>query len=423
MVLEKTGYIILISFRWKDDQITNSQKMNNITSSQYEPLIFEKLKNEKHKNYDFLFRQRILQYANILSNEYGGDIDIILVNAALIGLNIENFEFQKTYTSSDNQTLLDILRYINFPESKKIQLPFLNNDFDTKPGKFRIEENIVHDAVILATFGVYGISRLYKFLGSNNDEDQRNFDVVSIYRHNIEKLILTLSKVIAKKEFKFITFFVTLIKEEPKSERIYDGKYIILEGNSGTGKSTQAEILKNRLEKKGKEVIIVEEPTKFYKEYEKYISEKLNCEFSDNKKQFRLYSIIGDRYQQISDIVNSELQKGKIVISSRSFISMLVYQCENEVDRAFINYLHNFVPIPDIVILLDADEKICLKRALKRERRLSKFDKLEDLIKYRPLFLEIAKSNMFTFPLEVINSEESLKNVGNKILKIIEDYL
>ena len=243
------------------------------------------------------------------------------------------------------------------------------------------------------------------------------------FKERISRLIYPQSISFAKKESKFAYLFSALLKQEPFIEKDYPGKYILIEGNSGTGKTTQAELLAQHLENHGNRVIIIEEPTTFYKEFETFIEEATKIELANDKQLFRLYSIIGDRYQQIHEKVLSELLRGNIVISVRSFISMLVYQCKNVSDRLFVNYLHSFLPQPDIAILYDTTEEICLQRAIRRGTRFTPFDKLAGLRKYRPVFLEIAKSPFFDFPVEIIDVSGSIETVTEKTIEVCNKYL
>ena len=74
----------------------------------------------------------------------------------------------------------------------------------------------------------------------------------------------------------------------------------------------------------------------------------------------RQYLLMADRHKLMQDKVIPALQRGSIVLSGRSLMSFLVYQCDDAAQLALAAYAQRFVPIPDLVVLydLDADEAL-----------------------------------------------------------------
>ena len=372
-----------------------------------------------NKCFDSDLFSRVSKYSVILNDEYEGEIDKILEIVCLkCFLDTKRDKNNSSYTSTEFFSFLKAI-CINLKE-KDIEIIIDNNIPEYLPNK---NDKIAHDAINLAHFSCMGIIREFR---KKANYGYGNYDAISLsesFNFIFDELYFPLSQRIAEKELKFINLFEKLLIKEPIETENYSGNYIVLEGNSGTGKTTQAEKLKEKMEETGKKVTIVQEPTEFYKDYEKYFEEKFDKEFAKTKKIFRLYSILGDRYQQINDIVYPELHAGNIVISVRSYLSMLVYQCETDFERSYINYLHQFVPRPDVVIIFDADEGICLDRAKKRNPKLSIFDKEISLQKYRPIYQDLASSSLLNFPIEILDVSCNEETILEKLFNLIRKYL
>jgi dTMP kinase len=395
-----------------------------ITNSEFELSLLSIISSSTdYSKNDTWYRIRILKFANLLHNHYGGDIDLICVIILLDNCGARFPEFTNK-VNEKGELIQEILQQIEFPENK---ISLVANHFkslienDYLP--FTLEDKIINDAVLLAGFGASGIVR-YAMWNEFSGLDLSSFsEIENIFHEKLKRLVFPESILLAEKENKFLYLFSAIMEKKPILEKKHRGKYIILEGNSGVGKNTQAENLKQYFESIDKKAVIIEEPTKIYRKYEKFWLESNKRDIIDDIPIFRLFSIIGDRGQQIYGNVGKELETGNIVISVRSFLSMLVYQCENELDRKKINYIHQFVPRPDIVILYDADEKICLERALARGSRLTYFDKLKSLEKYRPIYLEVAKSQYFDFPIEIVDATGSPEDVTKRTINILNNYI
>jgi dTMP kinase len=386
-------------------------------------IIFEIKNSSFHDTYDYSFRLHALNYAQQLNLDYGADLLVIYSLIICTGLKNQFFDFSNYKISDEEYTFIEnfLIKYI--PSNKVTIVMNLINFLEKYTNYEFIEQKISFDAIQLAGFGPLGISRLYLYAGKNNMfVNDPNF-LVNYFESKRKKLFLPTSQNFASKEHKFNFLFQENMKSLSIKQDKYKGAYVILEGNSGTGKTTQSKLLEKKFNEIGKDVVIVEEPTKFYKDYEDFIRANHNYDLSDSKLQFRLYSIIGDRFQQIQDTVIKELEKGNIVISVRSYISMLVYQCETENERIFINYLHGALPKPTIMLLFDAPEEICYERKIKSDSYIKKFDKLDSLRKYRPKYLDIANSQLLDFPISIINTNGPLETITEQTFNIINSYL
>ena len=170
------------------------------------------------------------------------------------------------------------------------------------------------------------------------------------------------------------------------------GVFIVLEGIDGSGKTTLARSLKDRLEAKGFRTQLTAEPTSGT------IGSLLRSEkINDPKAETLLF--IADRSCHTSEIIDL-LDKGISVISDRYYASTLAYQSAalegpsfeypllEEMNKAVIRE-------PDITILLDLDPEVSAGRVSSRGEQISKFERLEFQRRVRDNYLKIAEKHNF----------------------------
>ncbi len=103
------------------------------------------------------------------------------------------------------------------------------------------------------------------------------------------------------------------------------GIFISMEGPDGAGKTTQIELLKAYLEKKGYEILITREPggTKISEAIRSIILDRSNLEM-DYMTEAPLYA--SARAQLVAEVIKPAISAGKAVISDRFVDSSAVYQ-------------------------------------------------------------------------------------------------
>lgn len=362
---------------------------------------------------------RTLKYAYYLHQLYGGDIDVI--NVVIIIANHHEANSRDMEIEQYLDLIRKILQKIKLPSTmikKAISLFSVCIESGNKPSE--IEEKILNDVMILKWFGATSLPRHVI------SAEITRTDLLSNMRNKnklINELVFPESVLIAEKEVKFSHLFIEIFQQSLAIERIYPGKYILLEGNSGVGKNTQASFLKEKLEKQGQKVLVIDDPSQKFRDIESYWKKTYGTEMIVDRPLFRFYSIIGDRMSQINEEVLKQLENGHYVISVRSFISTLVYQCNNDFERCKVNYIHQFVPRPDIAIIYDTDEETSFRRIMHRASVRRSYDKLTTLRKYRPIFLQVAKSDYLSFPVEIIDATGSIEQIALETYKTISKYL
>jgi len=190
--------------------------------------------------------------------------------------------------------------------------------------------------------------------------------------------------------------------------KITSGKFIVIDGTDGSGKTTQLELLKAKLENEGYLVGVADFPqynTKSAGPIEEYLSGKYGkADEVDAYKASIFYAT--DRYDA-SFKIRQWLAEGRIVLANRYTSANMGHQggkIDNPLERrVFFNWLDNLeykileIPRPNLSIILHVESSIAQKLAQKRAREdwVGKTNdihenNLQHLQKAEQVYLEIA---------------------------------
>lgn len=145
--------------------------------------------------------------------------------------------------------------------------------------------------------------------------------------------------------------------------------YIVIEGQDGTGKDTQAKKLKEFFESQGKTVVAYAESGTASED--EFISEIARLNYGSKQDigyKTRVLLFLVNRYEQWRKLAEPALKNGDIVITTRNWFSTLIYEGYGAgVSKTFITKLHKTVMPeyyfkPDKIILLTLPEEEQLKR-------------------------------------------------------------
>ncbi len=144
---------------------------------------------------------------------------------------------------------------------------------------------------------------------------------------------------------------------------------VTFEGIEGSGKSTQAKLLYDRLKDLGVDCILTKEPGATY--IGQKIREILLIPQKERiTKDAELFLYLADRAQHIEHVIKPALKEKKIVIVDRFTDSTIAYQGYGRgISIEFLEMLNKKVTDdiePDITFLLDLDPEEGLKRAKAR---------------------------------------------------------
>lgn len=151
------------------------------------------------------------------------------------------------------------------------------------------------------------------------------------------------------------------------------GRFVVLEGGDGSGKSTQVPLLAAWLRERGLDVVETREPggTALGRELRTVVLD------GDTAVDARAEALLmaADRAEHVSEVIGPALERGSWVISDRHVASSLVYQGVvrglGVIEIEEVNAWATGGLVPDLVIVLDVTDELA------SERRPGAGDRLE----------------------------------------------
>jgi len=201
-------------------------------------------------------------------------------------------------------------------------------------------------------------------------------------------------------------------------KNIYPGKFIVIEGLDGSGKSAQVDLVINYLKEKNKEVVVTKEPTT-ESEAGKKIKQALKKEIIlDPLELQKLY--VQDRKEHLENKVISALKDGEFVVSSRYAFSTFAYGYSDGLDINFLVELNKNFLLPDITIIVDVNPELCVKRIEGRGEGKELFEEKEKLIRVNNFYKKMPEmfENVF-----VVNGEKSIPEVFEEIKEVLSKII
>ena len=159
------------------------------------------------------------------------------------------------------------------------------------------------------------------------------------------------------------------------------GLFITLEGNEGSGKSTQMRLLAERLRNAGHSVVENQEPggTSIGQQIRRIL---LDPSSHDMDARTELLLMFASRAQAAAERIRPALAKGQIVVSDRFTDSSLAYQgAGRNLGFETVLALHRLALgdlFPDLTLCVDIDVQAGLERAHGRNRRASAYSSLDE---------------------------------------------
>ncbi len=197
--------------------------------------------------------------------------------------------------------------------------------------------------------------------------------------------------------------------------------YIVIEGQDGTGKSTQVRLLKEYYEKQGKKVVVMDEPDGDLPQ-----AHDIHDLILIRGKEYKMAPMTNvllftaSRSELWRKIAEPTLKDGGIVISARNYWSTLAYQGYGEgVSRnKIIKITHEALPErychPDKGFILTVPDKVRLERQGARGKAVETFEAKPDDFqqKVNSAYPKIAKE----FNIPIIDASGTIEEVSNLII-------
>jgi len=198
----------------------------------------------------------------------------------------------------------------------------------------------------------------------------------------------------------------------------YKGKFIVVEGLDGSGKSSQVDLLVDYLKQKGKDIVITREPT-MDSEAGRKIKQALRKEITVEPLELqKLY--VQDRAEHLKNKVVPALEQGKFVVSSRYAFSTFAYGHSDGLDVDLLVEMNNNFLLPDLTIIVDVSPESCIERIGNRGEPKELFEQKEKLTKVNEIYKKIP--NMFE-NVVMVDGEKSMTEVFEVIKEKINNLL
>lgn len=200
--------------------------------------------------------------------------------------------------------------------------------------------------------------------------------------------------------------------------------FIAIEGMDGSGKSTQMELLRQKLVQQGVEVLITREPggTPIGEQIRELVLTPAHPEMSPRTEAL-LYA--ASRAQHITEVIEPALAKGKTVISDRYVASSYVYQgIARGLGVQPVKAINEFAiqgRMPDLTIFLFVSKE----KAIRRKKEQKELDRLEAESmefhnKVNQGFFDLAET--YSYPKIIVNTDKDPESVHEEIWKEVQTY-
>ncbi len=198
------------------------------------------------------------------------------------------------------------------------------------------------------------------------------------------------------------------------------GRFIVVEGLDGSGKSTQISALAQSLQARGHEVVLTAEPTEY--ETGGYIRRILSESLSKNM-YLQAALFLADRLEHITHPehgIRRHLEDGKIVICDRYYYSSFAYQgTQSDMQWVMdINLRCEEMLRPDLCIFLDVDPQVCKSRLDMSRAKLELYEKdVEMLRSVRQNFLDVFRRLEGSERICMIQADREPQAVADDVLQ------
>lgn len=196
-----------------------------------------------------------------------------------------------------------------------------------------------------------------------------------------------------------------------------DGLWITFEGGDGSGKTTQAELLREWFEQQGRAVVRTREPGGT--EAGKTIREIVLHSRGELDDRTEALLFAADRAHHIHTIVRPALERGEVVIQDRYLDSSVAYQgAARALGADEVRELSLWATggaLPDVTVLLDLDPAVARRRLDADDKPFDRLEaeKAEFHTRVRDAFLALAAAEPERFL--VIDATLPREEIQNRI--------
>ena len=207
-----------------------------------------------------------------------------------------------------------------------------------------------------------------------------------------------------------------------------NGRFIVIDGPDGCGKSTQIKLLGQYLHNKGQRILVVRDPgsTPISEGIRKIL---LNPSYKEMTPLTELFLYFASRAQLVDQVIRPALRKNTIVICDRFLSSTIVYQGyaphssgqagnigADKIRKIWAEVSGNFVP--DITIILDIPPQKGFERIRNSRSGSDRMEQKALLFhkKVRQGFIKLARSDRRKYRL--IDGTGSIEEVKDRVWRL-----
>ena len=201
------------------------------------------------------------------------------------------------------------------------------------------------------------------------------------------------------------------------------GRFIVFEGIDGAGKSTQIQLLANRLKEQGRRVYCTAEPTEsvsggLLRDALGGVSKRTSCEMA---AMFVLDRI----FHNVNPVngIEKMLADGVDVICDRYYYSSLAYQ-GSPTDYEWVKGMNLNCPeirVPDLCVFLDLTPQQSMARISKGRVTTEIYETEEQLTKVRDRFLSVFEGLEGRDNVKIVNAAGSIEEIHERICQIVDE--
>ena len=207
------------------------------------------------------------------------------------------------------------------------------------------------------------------------------------------------------------------------------GKLIVIEGADGSGRSTQAELLTEWLERKGHATVNVG------LNRSTLVSNALSEAKQGNiltKTTLSLFYAT-DFADQLENRIIPALKAGFVVIADRYIYTLIARDVVRGADRQWLESLYNIAIVPDTVFYLQVSPRQLVERNFQKQATLDHWESGMDIGISRDMFASFMKYQGYmqsefkrmqkVYGFDIINGNRATRTIANNIQARVEPIL
>ena len=200
------------------------------------------------------------------------------------------------------------------------------------------------------------------------------------------------------------------------------GRFIVLEGIDGAGKTTQAAMLRAHLESKGRRVVCQAEPTDF--ESGRALRAALGGKIKRSECQMAVMFVEDRIAHNIhpTEGIEAILATGADIICDRYYYSTLAYQGQST-DYAWCKAMNLSCPEirrPDLCIYLDLTPEQSLERIRKGRDSVEIYENEETLRRVRNAFLSVLDDLSTTDRIAKVDAYRTPEEIARELATLVD---